>query len=159
MKMTELIAVVGIAGTLLGTLVGVGATFFVEVSRWRRDDHARLHSELYKRCAELYNASVLLVVWAQMPDLSAAQPDQTEWSLINKLLTASTHIRLVANRELSDAAVTLLNKCLEFDTADDPRDEELNKTLEDARDAFAEIASKELGVKIDGGSRRVDLEA
>jgi hypothetical protein len=151
MKTTELLAVVGIAGTLLGTLVGVAATLYLEVGRRRREDRTRFHSDLYQHCVELYVASIL---WADRMHLAAGRPDYDEWSLIDRLMTAYAHVRMVAGPELMEAAARLVNQCIEHDPADDPENKELSKAVEDVREGFADAAHNEFGVPIDPGRVR-----
>ena len=147
---TEIISLLGIAGTLLGTLAGTGLQFVIERRRWRREDQVRFRNDLYNAClAFFYHANTAIIRLSNRGD-SESQDSEIAGPLIphlQELLVNRSRIAMLGSKSLNDAAFRFHAVADKLDQGA-PFTAAIKREYDEARTAFIDEVRKELSVEI-----------
>ena len=141
MGSAELISLLGIAGTLLGSFGGIGLGFLIERARWRREDRTRFHSDRYKSyTAFIENAEKLTLI-----------PNGEEGEAGSVFFAAFAQIQLLGTTEVREAAQNIMGALGHARHEGENPIERMGK-LNSPIEAFVVAARKELDIPADDGS-------
>jgi len=153
---TEIISLLGIAGTLLGTLAGIGLQFLIEGRRWRREDQTRFRDDLYTACMNLYYRgqhaverpeTQELIDAADYAGMGAEFAGADKDALVEALWKATTRITLLGSTTLRDATEDFVEAVVPI-VLEGKADEERHRSYQGASERFLHAARTELGVDI-----------
>jgi hypothetical protein len=144
---TEIVSLLGIAGTLLGTLAGSGLQFWIERRRWRREDQTRFRNELSQNCVDLYYNATLAISVAENPEQHSDLLGPKEEHLIAVML-AFSRIELLGSASLDRAASEFTDVVLRV-AEQGQFDDETRRTHRQALRSFREATRQELGLNLE----------
>jgi len=153
---TEIISLLGIVGTLLGTLAGIGIQFLIEKRRWRREDQTRFRDDLYTACMNLYYRGKHAVERPETQEfldagdyagLGAEFTGADKDALVEALWKATTRITLLGSTTLRVATEHFVEAVVPF-VLEGEADEERYRSYQRASDRFLHAARTEIGVDI-----------
>ncbi len=156
MGTTEIISLLGIVGTLLGTLAGTGLQFFIEKRRWRREDQTRFRIDLYAACMNLYYLGKHAVERPETPALDlwdSAAEGTSEFTgadkdaLVEALWRATTRITLLGSTTLQGATQHFVEAVIPI-VHEGKADAKRYRYYQEASERFLRAARAELGVEI-----------
>jgi hypothetical protein len=145
---TEIISLLGIAGTLLGTLAGTGLQFLIERRRWRREDQTRFRNDLYKACMDLYYHTHVAVTIAGDPEDPVAEEHfGAKEDHFEPVAENYSRIKMLGSTSLEQAASDFYVAFVDI-VEEGKTGEETERTYRQARTSFVDEARVELGVEI-----------
>jgi len=153
---TEIISLLGIVGTLLGTLTGTGLQFLIERRRWRREDQTRFRIDLYTACMNLYYRgqhaverpeTQELIDSADYAGVEAGFTDARKEAVVEAFWKATTRITLLGSTTLRNATEKFVVAVTAI-VYEGKADEERYRSYQKATERFLHAARAELGVDI-----------
>ena len=161
MGTAEIISLLGIVGTLLGTVAGTVLQFLIKKQRRRRrEDQTRFRTDLYAACMNLYYLGKHAVERPETPTLGLWDSDGEGTSeftgadkdvLVEALWRATTRITLLGSTTLHDATQHFVEAVIPI-VHEGEADEERRRYYQGASDRFLRAARAKLGVELRRGS-------
>ncbi len=143
---TVLGALLGIAGALLGTVVGAVLQYWLEKHRWLRDDQTRFREDLYQSCVSIFHHGTFAIAIAEDPEKAftgAGEPNEH----LMKVMEGRSRVNMLGSASLSLAAEEYINVVVAM--AEGSRfDDETRQKLGQTATAFVGQTRTELGISI-----------
>lgn len=134
---TEIIALLGIVGTLIGSFGGIGLGYLIEKSRRRYQDLTRFHEERLPSYAKFLDAATSLSIASKHKSIDA---EAAKW----KMAVALVHIQLFSSPPVRAAADKLSGEALKAARGEEGDTGEKDWTRK--KEAFLHVAREELNI-------------